>query len=50
MKLTNFLMKLSNETVTLELKNGTVLEGTLAGVREGENQARGLELHGGYST
>ena len=32
MKLVRFLMKLSNETVTVELKNGTVATGTVAGV------------------
>ncbi len=32
MKLVKFLMKLTNETVTVELKNGTVLIGTLSSV------------------
>eukprot|EP00628_Pelagophyceae_sp_CCMP2097_P038673 CAMPEP_0184245830 /NCGR_PEP_ID=MMETSP0977-20130417/1651_1 /TAXON_ID=483370 /ORGANISM="non described non described, Strain CCMP2097" /LENGTH=157 /DNA_ID=CAMNT_0026551133 /DNA_START=132 /DNA_END=602 /DNA_ORIENTATION=+ len=32
MKLVRFLMKLNNETVTVELKNGTVVQGTVAGV------------------
>ncbi|TYJ53124.1 hypothetical protein B9479_006246 [Cryptococcus floricola] len=32
MKLVRFLMKLNNETVTMELKNGTVIHGTITSV------------------
>jgi len=32
MKLVKFLMKMNNETVTIELKNGTVIVGTIVAV------------------
>merc|ERR1719231_723144 len=32
MKLVRFLMRLNNETVTIELKNGTTVQGTVQGV------------------
>ncbi|WVN88959.1 uncharacterized protein L203_104174 [Cryptococcus depauperatus CBS 7841] len=32
MKLVRFLMKLNNETVTIELKNGSVIHGTITSV------------------
>jgi len=32
MKLVRFLMKLRNETVTIELKNGTIIKGTIVAV------------------
>jgi small nuclear ribonucleoprotein D1 len=32
MKLVRFLMKMSNESVTIELKNGTTVSGTIVGL------------------
>jgi len=31
MKLVRFLMKLSNETIIVELKNGSIISGTVTG-------------------
>ncbi|KAK0656804.1 hypothetical protein B0T16DRAFT_385448 [Cercophora newfieldiana] len=39
MKLVRFLMKCANETVTIELKNGTVVHGTITSVSPQMNTA-----------
>ncbi|KAM0471401.1 hypothetical protein ACHAPX_009313 [Trichoderma viride] len=39
MKLVRFLMKCSNETVTVELKNGTIVHGTISSVSPQMNVA-----------
>ncbi|KAL2011990.1 hypothetical protein VTN00DRAFT_4708 [Thermoascus crustaceus] len=39
MKLVRFLMKCANETVTIELKNGTILHGTITSVSPQMNTA-----------
>ncbi|KAH7827879.1 putative small nuclear ribonucleoprotein [Monocercomonoides exilis] len=37
MKLVRFLQKLNNESVTVELKNGAVIQGTITGVDQSMN-------------
>ncbi|KAK3363065.1 hypothetical protein B0T25DRAFT_29040 [Lasiosphaeria hispida] len=39
MKLVRFLMKCANETVTIELKNGTIIHGTITSVSPQMNTA-----------
>ncbi|MCJ1406213.1 mRNA splicing protein smd1 [Ptychographa xylographoides] len=39
MKLVRFLMKCANETVTIELKNGTILHGTITSISPQMNTA-----------
>ncbi|CEI64000.1 hypothetical protein FVEN_g10909 [Fusarium venenatum] len=39
MKLVRFLMKCANETVTIELKNGTIIHGTISSVSPQMNTA-----------
>lgn len=46
MKLVRFLVKLRNETVTVELKNGTVAHGTVASVDHSMNiHLKGVKMH-----
>ena len=44
MKLVRFLMKLTNETVTIELKNGATVTGTIVGVSSSLSCARASVL------
>ena len=44
MKLVRFLMKLNNETVTIELKNGTIVVGTVTGINIDLNFSVGVDV------
>ena len=44
MKLVKFLMKLNNETVTIELKNGTIVIGTVTGNLISSKYYKGVDI------